>query len=71
MAKKDWLGAVTLRKIMLHLDTDISIEGLIAESSLDGVLLKTSILHAPDGKTTEMGGDTWVPRERIVFAQGL
>lgn len=71
MGRKNWLERVAMRKVMVHLDTDTSVEGFIADTSLDGLLLRSATLHAGNGTPTEMAGETWVPRERIVFVQGV
>lgn len=72
MRRKDgWLDAVTLRKVMVHLDSGTSIEGLVAASTSDGVVLRAAVLHDQHEQPAEMDGETWVPRERIIFAQGI
>jgi hypothetical protein len=69
---KRWLEAVKLRKVTIHLDTGRSIEGCIAVASRDGVMLKAAtLLGEPtlNEEDTKLDGETWIPRERIMFCQ--
>lgn len=60
------------RMVRLHLvDPFPSLEGILA-ASYDGHyrLLKPSVLEG-EGRTRELTGEAFVPRERVIFVQRL
>lgn len=64
-----WLEGQVLRRLVVHTTDDQSIEGLVDTVAADGVILRTARLL---GKSTvALGGEVWVPRSKIVFAQAV
>jgi hypothetical protein len=68
-AAPTWLDRVMRKKVVLHTLNDQSIEGVLMEQTVDGVILRASVLLGSDGKRTTMAGEVFVPRENIAFAQ--
>lgn len=66
---ESWLDRVLKKRILLHLQNDQSVEGVLMEQVTDGVILRAAKLRGNDGKVTPMDGETWVPRDQIAFAQ--
>lgn len=64
-----WFERVSKKRIVVHLRNDQSIEGVLWEHTLDGVILRAAKLLGNDGKQTPIAGETFVPREQVAFAQ--
>lgn len=66
-----WLERILKKKVVVHLDTDQSIEGVLMELAEDGLILRAAKLLSNDGavEDTGLGGETFVPSGRIVFVQ--
>lgn len=63
---------MTRRRVRLHLvDPFPSLEGILV-SARDGHyrLLKPELLEA-EGRTQQLTGEAWVPKERVIFVQRL
>ena len=63
---------MTRRKVRLHLvDPFPSLEGILV-SARDGHyrLLKPELLEG-EGRTQQLSGEAWVPKERVIFVQRL
>jgi hypothetical protein len=68
-APAGWLDRVMKKKILVHTRQDQSIEGVLMEQAVDGIILRASALLGENGKRTTMGGEVFVPRENVAFAQ--
>lgn len=64
-----WLDRVLKKQIVVHTVQDQSIEGVLMEATVDGVILRAARLLDSGGKGTSMAGEVWVPRTNIAFAQ--
>lgn len=64
-----WLDRVMKKKILVHTKQDQSIEGVLMEQVVDGIILRASVLLGENGKRTTMAGEVFVPRENVAFAQ--
>lgn len=69
-----WTDRVLKRRILVHLDTDQSIQGVLMERAEDGLILRAAKLLGDDPDTklpveTALAGETFVPSGRVVFAQ--
>lgn len=65
-----WLESVIARRITVHTSTNASIEGSLASTTADGLLLKAArMLGGTDGKGTPMAGDVFIPRTNVAFVQ--
>ena len=67
--KPTWLERVMKKRIVVHLVNDQSIEGSLMEITSDGIILRAAKLLLPDGKATPMKGESFIPREKVAFAQ--
>lgn len=61
------------RKLLrLHLlDRNESIEGILVGFEAGHYRLAKSSVIAAEGQTRALTGETWVPRERVLYAQRL
>lgn len=64
-----WFKQALKKKIVVHLVNDQSIEGALMATTRDGVILRAGVLLGADGKRTQMAGETFIPREKVAFAQ--
>lgn len=65
-----WFRRVLKKRIIVHLATDQSIEGVLMEQTRDGIILRAAkLLQSAGTADTPMAGETFVPREQIAFAQ--
>jgi hypothetical protein len=64
----DWWDEMQNSLVMVHMDDDRTIKGLIVKVSPDGVLL-ASPEFLGEGPAFELGGESFIPRERIAWAQ--
>lgn len=66
-----WLERVLKKRIVVHLDTDQSIQGVLMERVEDGLILRAAKLldDDPEKGETPLAGETFVPHHRVVFAQ--
>ncbi len=64
-----WLQRVLKRKVIVHLVSDQSIEGVLMEHLPDGVILRAASLLGPHDTRTSMAGEVWTPRGQIAFMQ--
>lgn len=66
-----WIERVLKKRVLVHLDTDQSIQGVLMEQAEDGLILRAAKLlsNEADVEDTMIAGETFVPQERIVFAQ--
>lgn len=66
-----WLERVLKKRVVIHLDTDQSIQGVLMENTADGFLLRAAKLLSddPDKADVVLAGETFVPHARVVFAQ--
>jgi hypothetical protein len=68
---EDWLASVTGRRIVVHITEPPetrSIEGLLVLVAPDGLVLRTAKL-LDESRPLPLGGETWVPRNRVLFVQ--
>lgn len=63
-----WLESVVTRRLIVHLTSGQSIDGSLVEIFPDGVVLRAARLLDGD-RPTPMGGETYIPREKVAFAQ--
>jgi hypothetical protein len=68
-AARRWLDGVLRKKVIVHTRQDQSIEGVLMETTVDGLILRAARLLDASGKGTSMAGETFVPRENVAFAQ--
>lgn len=68
MRKKTWLTRKTLSRIVLHTVADQTFEGVLYSQDRDGVTLRAAFL-VEEGRKTPLAGETWLPRESVLFAQ--
>ena len=66
-----WLERVLKKRIVIHLDTDQSLQGVLMERVEDGLILRAAKLLSddPGDSGTPLAGETFVPHHRVVFAQ--
>jgi hypothetical protein len=64
-----WLTRVLKKRVIVHLTSGLSMDGVLWEQTPDGVILRAAKLLGDDGKQTSMAGEVWVPRENVAFAQ--
>lgn len=62
-----WLDRITARRVLVHLTTDDTIEGLLTTVADDGVVLSAATYLG--NVTSSLGGDVWVPRAKIRMVQ--
>lgn len=70
---RSWLRRMERRKITLVFkgqDDAVTVHGVLYEVLKDGVLLRGVEVETAEGRTA-MGGEVWIPRERVLFAQDL
>lgn len=73
MFRTRWLSRKVRYKITLIVqsgDETLTLHGVLWEELQDGVLLRSVQVDTPEGRK-DMGGEVWVPRDRIVFGQSL
>lgn len=62
-----WMERVLKKRILCHLDTDQSLQGVLIDLAEDGLILRAAKLL---GDTeTPLAGETFVPMGRVVFCQ--
>jgi len=66
-----WVPRVLKKRILVHLDTDQSLQGVLMEQTTDGLILRAAKLLNDDaeGSGTSLAGEVFVPSGRVVFAQ--
>ena len=66
-----WFQRMLRRKVIVHLTTDQSIEGVLMEQTDDGLILRAAKLLGEGSRSadTTIAGEVHIPRERIAFAQ--
>lgn len=62
-----WLDRVVARRVLVHLVTDETIEGLLVTVADDGIVLTGATYLG--NVTSSLGGDVWVPRAKIRLVQ--
>lgn len=68
-ASVGWLEGVILKRIMVHLKDDNSIEGSLVAVMADGLILRAAELRNLNNPPVKMAGEVFVPRENLAFAQ--
>lgn len=64
-----WLERTVSRQLTVHHAGGHTITGLLSEVTADGVVLRASKLLTPDGRSVPMAGETFVPRDKVMFTQ--
>jgi hypothetical protein len=65
-----WTERVLKKRILVHLDTDQSIQGVLMEKVEDGLILRAAkLLGDTDEDGAALAGETFIPHARVVFAQ--
>lgn len=66
---QEWLKRVSARKVLIHQTNDHSIEGLLVGVFDDGILLRSAAMLRSGADATPMGGDVFIPREKVALVQ--
>lgn len=65
-----WLERTVAKRITVHMkDGGPTIEGLLVDAAVDGLVLRQAKILAPNNKSLEMAGEVWVPRKQVMFTQ--
>lgn len=64
-----FLARQPLVSVTVHLTTDQTIAGALAESGRDGLVLRAARFLDSSGETTPLGGELFIPADRINFVQ--
>lgn len=59
-----WLGEAVRRRLLIHTVDGQTIDGQLARVDADGLVLAPAMWEG-----YELGGQVWVPRERVAWAQ--
>mgnify|MGYP000492361562 CR=1 FL=1 len=63
-----WLDRVTAERIIVHTSDGVTYDGLLRETTVDGLLLAGAKLIEQSGPTP-LSGETFVPRSRVAMVQ--
>jgi hypothetical protein len=64
-----WLDRVMKKRIVVHTRDSMTIAGVLMEQTEDGIILRAAEMLEDGGRKTSLGGETWIPRETVAFAQ--
>ena len=64
-----WLDRVSARKVLVHLKTDQTIDGLLVWNLADGVVLRAASMVSAGGGSTPMAGEVFIPHENVLLVQ--
>jgi hypothetical protein len=67
--RKTWLKSVMTKRILVHLTSGQSIDGSLTAIMADGIVLRAAKLLADSDRAVPMAGETFIPREKVAFAQ--
>lgn len=68
--RRGWLDKQTARRVIVHMSTDVTLEGALVVSARDGVVLRAAEVKGEPGRGgAELAGEIFVPRDQIVFMQ--
>lgn len=65
--RRAWIARRMGRRAIVHLSDERSIEGTLMVSARDGIVLAGATYL--EGAGTNLGGEIYVPRERLLFVQ--
>ena len=66
-----WWERSIKRLVMVHSTDDRTIQGYVKEVAPDGVLLASAEYLPDQGPRVPLGGDVFIPRERVNWVQVL
>ena len=64
-----WIQGVLRKRITVHTKGGQSLEGSLADTMDDGLVLRAAQLLNDEGAPTPMAGEVFVPRDHVAFAQ--
>lgn len=69
--RRAWVKSVLKRRVVIHLLTDQSLQGVLMERGSDGLIVRAGRLlgEGEDDGSTPLAGEVWVPFAQIAFCQ--
>jgi hypothetical protein len=64
-----WLNQRMARRVVVHTSDNQSIEGLLTSVAPDGLVLGAAIYLDSGAEPVQLGGDIWVPRNKVALIQ--
>lgn len=69
--RRSWLTRTITDRVLVHTADDVSIEGILAATAKDGLVLVHATYLDAGGARIDLSGKTFIPRSKVKFVQVL